>query len=86
MVKDFKPAWIYKMKTILLVLFYVLTICQSEPVFLEEGRSFDADPTKPTNTVNELWIFMEIYFFFQIKLHTFDLYAIWLETKIAVEI
>ena len=46
------------MKTILLVLFYVLSVCQSESVFLDEGKSFDAEPT---NTVKFSWKY--IFFF-----------------------
>ena len=52
------------MKTfIVLVLFYLITICQSVPVFLEEDRSFDIDdPTEPSNTVKEL---VNIYYFWK---------------------
>ena len=55
------------MKTFtVLVLFYLMTICQSVSVFLEEDRSFDIDdPTEPSNTVKELLnIFGKIYTLF----------------------
>ena len=39
----------------MLVLFHLITICQSVPDFLEEDRSFDIDdPIEPSNTVKEL--------------------------------
>ena len=45
----------FRMKTLVLVFFYLITICQSVPVFLEDDRSFDIDdPTEPSNTVKEL--------------------------------
>ena len=53
-----------RMKTfIVLVLFYLITICQSVSVFLEEDRSFDIDdPIEPSNTVKEL---LNIYYFWK---------------------
>ena len=56
-----------RMKTFkVLVLFYLITMCQSVPVFQEEDRSFDIDdPTEPSNTVKELLnIFGKIYTLF----------------------
>jgi len=42
----------FRMETfIVLVLFHLITICQSVPDFLEEDRSFDIDdPIEPSNT------------------------------------